>query len=101
MPFGREFLLERRVLEARRREYELGAAFHEPRAVRGLHEDRQVGEEQRREDEIGLRGLERGHVRGEVEAFRPWATGPRPIVCSTPNFLRSAWNAAKLLRPYE
>ena len=65
--FRRELLLQQRVLEAGGREHELGLAVHQARAVRGAHEDRQVGEQQRREDEIGLGRLQRRDVRRQVE----------------------------------
>ena len=41
--------------------------------MRGAHEDRQVGEQQRREDEVGLGRLQRRDVRRQVERsdFRP------------------------------
>jgi hypothetical protein len=54
---GREALLQQRMLKSGGREDELGATVHEARAVGRAHEDREIREEERREHEIGFRGL--------------------------------------------
>ena len=63
--FRREFLLHQRVLPAGRREHQLGA-LGQVRGMRLLHEHRQIREQQRGEDQVRLRGLERRDMAGQV-----------------------------------
>ncbi len=61
----RELLLHQGVLPAGRREHEL-RALGELGGVRLFHEHRQVREQERREDQVRLRRLERSHMAGQV-----------------------------------
>ncbi len=72
--FRGELRFHQRVLPAGRREDELGA-LGQTRRMRLLHEHRQIGEQQRGEDQIGLGRLERGDMAGQVHG-----TDLRPLL---------------------
>ena len=63
--FRREFLLELVDLPSGRRQHQLDA-FEQPCRMALLHEHRQIGKQHRREDQIGLGGVERRDMRGQV-----------------------------------